>query len=50
KYQYSYYDSLIISSALEKKCQILYSEDMQDGQTIEKTLKIVNPFKVNHSL
>ncbi|MBA4391874.1 MAG: nucleic-acid-binding protein, partial [Syntrophus sp. (in: bacteria)] len=26
------------------KCTILYSEDMQHGQVIEKKLKIVNPF------
>jgi predicted nucleic acid-binding protein len=45
KYGYSFYDSLIISSALESGCNTLYSEDMQHGQTIEKKLKIVNPFK-----
>ncbi len=31
KYNFSYYDSLIVSSALENDCKILYSEDMQDG-------------------
>lgn len=45
KYKYSYYDSLIISSAVENQCAVLYSEDMSDGQIIEKKLKIVNPFK-----
>jgi len=50
RYGYSYWDSLIISSALLNHCSILYTEDMQDGQTIEKTLKIVNPFKVNNPL
>jgi len=44
KYKYSFYDSLIISSALTSKCKYLYSEDMQDGQTIEGKLKIINPF------
>ncbi len=44
KYQYSYYDSLIIATALENNCTILYSEDMQNGQIIENTLKITNPF------
>lgn len=39
---YSYYDSLIIASALENKCAILYTEDMQNGQIIE-SLKIINP-------
>ena len=45
KYKYSYYDSLIIAAALESKCTILYSEDMQHDQIIENKLKIINPFK-----
>lgn len=45
RYQYSFYDSLIISAALESKCTRLYSEDMQDGQLIEDMLQIINPFK-----
>ena len=44
KYQFSYYDSLIIASALRNDCSILYTEDMQHGQVIEGRLKIVNPF------
>jgi len=44
RYSYSYYDSLIISAALEANCDTLYSEDMQNGQIIEKVLRIVNPF------
>jgi predicted nucleic acid-binding protein len=44
KYQYSYYDSLIIASALENKCSILYSEDLQHNQNIEERLIIINPF------
>ena len=39
KYKYSYYDSLIIATALESKCNILYSEDMHHGQIIENNLK-----------
>ena len=45
KYDYSYYDSLIIAQALENNCSTLYSEDLQHKQIIEKTLKIINPFK-----
>ena len=45
KYQYSFYDSLIIGAALSANCKTLYSEDMQDGQVIENCLTIVNPFK-----
>ncbi len=44
KLKYSYWDSLILASALEKKCNTLYTEDMQHGQIIEDNLKIVNPF------
>ena len=43
-YGYSFYDSLIIAAALACNSKVLYTEDMQDGQIIEKTLKIVNPF------
>jgi len=44
KYNYSWWDSLVLASALENGCQIVYSEDMQHGQIIENCLKIVNPF------
>jgi len=44
-YKYSYWDSLIITSALENNCLICYSEDMQHGQIIEDKLRIVNPFE-----
>ena len=44
KYNYSFYDSLIIAAAIESGCSILYSEDMQHNQLIEEKLKIVNPF------
>lgn len=43
-YNYSYWDCLIIASALENNCSILYTEDMQDRHVIENRLKIVNPF------
>lgn len=44
KYKYSYWDSLILASALENKCHILYTEDMQGGQIIENFLTILSPF------
>ena len=44
KYGYSWWDSLVLTSALEDGCSILYSEDLQNGQIIENWLKIVNPF------
>jgi len=45
KYNFSYYDSLIVSSALLSHCTILYSEDMHHGLVVENHLTIVNPFK-----
>jgi predicted nucleic acid-binding protein len=45
KYQISSWDSIIISTALNHECTILYSEDMQHGLVIEGKLKIMNPFK-----
>jgi predicted nucleic acid-binding protein len=44
KYKYSFYDSLIIASALKAECKILFTEDMQHNQLIEKKLRIINPF------
>ncbi|BAP56261.1 twitching motility protein PilT [Thioploca ingrica] len=43
-YQFSYSDSLIIASALDAGCNILYSEDLQIQQPIENQLQILNPF------
>jgi predicted nucleic acid-binding protein len=45
KHGFSYYDCLMLASALESSCEIIYTEDMNDGQIIDDTLKIVNPFK-----
>ena len=47
RYQFSFYDSLIISATLESKCNILYSEDLQHNQIIDGVLTIVNPFIEN---
>lgn len=44
KYKYSYWDCLILTSALENDCTVIYSEDMQHNQMIEQTLRITNPF------
>jgi predicted nucleic acid-binding protein len=44
KYDCQMFDGVIIAAALEAGCDILYSEDMQNGQIIENMLKIVNPF------
>ncbi len=44
QYGFSFYDSLIISAALECNCITLYSEDMQHDMHIDERLAIINPF------
>lgn len=44
RYQYSFYDSVILSSSLQIGCHTVYSEDMQHGQVIDGVLTIINPF------
>lgn len=39
----SWYDGLILAAALESKCRVLYSEDLQHGQRFG-VLTIQNPF------
>jgi predicted nucleic acid-binding protein len=45
RYGYKIYDSLIVASALEAKCAVLYSEDLQEGQVVDGRLTIRNPFR-----
>lgn len=40
----SYWDALIIRSAKQAGCKVLFSEDMQHGRDFEG-LRIVNPFR-----
>jgi predicted nucleic acid-binding protein len=40
----NFYDAMIIQAALDLNCDLLYSEDLQDGQRFGK-LTILNPFK-----
>lgn len=42
----SFWDALVVRSAKEAGCAILFSEDMQHGQDIEG-ITIVNPFSGN---
>ena len=43
RYGYHIYDALILAAALESHCDILYTEDMQNGQSIGPLI-IRNPF------
>jgi len=42
--QIAWYDAVIIASALQAECTVLYSEDFQPGQVFEGSLTVVNPF------
>jgi predicted nucleic acid-binding protein len=44
RYRFSFYDSVIVASALLARCKTLYSEDLQHRQIIEKQLTVINPF------
>lgn len=46
QYFFSFWDSLIIASAMLGNATILYSEDMQNGLIVNNNLEIINPFKV----
>ena len=44
RYDFQIFDSIIVASALEANCEVLYSEDLQHNQLIENRLTIINPF------
>ncbi|AME25029.1 MULTISPECIES: PIN domain-containing protein [Burkholderiaceae] len=44
RYGLSVYDSMIVAAALLAECNVLYSEDMQNGLMIDQKLRVVNPF------
>ena len=44
RYKFSLYDSMMVASALIAGAKVLYSEDLQHGQVIDRQLRVVNPF------
>jgi predicted nucleic acid-binding protein len=44
RYDFQLFDSIIIASALESDCRILFSEDLHHGLLVENRMEIVNPF------
>jgi predicted nucleic acid-binding protein len=44
RYGFSWFDSLIVATALEAGCDTLYTEDLQHGQVIDGRLTVTNPF------
>ena len=49
QYQYSFFDSLVLATAIVSDCTRVYSEDMQHDQLIDGMLRIWNPFVVFRS-
>ncbi len=46
RYQLSYWDALIVSSAHQQGCAYLLSEDLQHGQMLD-AVRVVNPFQAS---
>ena len=44
RYSLSFWDSMIVASALSSGVGILYSEDMQHGLVVNDQIQILNPF------
>ena len=44
RYQFSYWDSLMLAAALESRSEVVYTEDLQHNQVIEGRLTVINPF------
>ena len=44
RYDFQIFDAIIVASALETGCNILYSEDMQHNMKVDRKLSIINPF------
>ncbi len=46
RFNVSFWDAMIIHSAEKMKCSVLFSEDLNSGQTY-KGVRVVNPFDTN---
>ncbi len=44
RYGFAIYDSMILASALLAGCSVVFTEDLQDGQSIDGRLTVTNPF------
>ena len=44
RYQFAWWDALIVAAALEADCATLWSEDMHHGLVVNGRLTIRNPF------
>jgi predicted nucleic acid-binding protein len=46
-YHFSHWDCLVVAAALESQCEVLFTEDLSDGQIIDGILRVKNPFAIN---
>jgi predicted nucleic acid-binding protein len=44
RYKFQLFDAVIVAAAIEGRCRILYSEDMQHKLVVDKSITIINPF------
>ncbi len=44
RYGFSWWDALIVASALRQECTLLLSEDLQHNLVVDNRLTIINPF------
>lgn len=44
RYKFQLFDAVIVASAIEANCEILYTEDMQNNLIVDKKIRIINPF------
>ncbi|MBI5383355.1 MAG: PIN domain-containing protein [Verrucomicrobia bacterium] len=45
RYQFSFWDGVMVASALAGGARVFYSEDLHDGLMVESALRIENPFR-----
>lgn len=44
RYNISFWDSMLVSTAIQSQCSLFYTEDMRHGLIVNDVLTIVNPF------
>jgi len=44
RYKLSTYDAMIVAAALDNECDVVFSEDMQDGMLFFGQVRIIDPF------
>jgi predicted nucleic acid-binding protein len=45
RYNFSFYDAAMVSTALHAGCERYYSEDLQHGLVVDKQMTVINPFR-----